>query len=161
MADDLRPVLFCFDDSAESRNAIVEAGRLFPRRRAIVLHVWRSLESTAAYRYSAAGVTGALDEEMHELDSAGQQAADDIAERGARFAREAGFDCQSLAVEAVDEAAVTVAEVAGTLDAAVVVMGTRGMGSFQSAVLGGFSRPALRHASRPVLVVPPAGGTAR
>src|SRR5256885_3824361 len=37
--------------------------------------------------YSAAGVTGALDEQMRELDAAGQRAAEEIAERGAELAR--------------------------------------------------------------------------
>ena len=75
MASDRGPVLICFDDSPGSRLAIAEAARLFPGAPAVVLHVWRPFESTAAYRYSAAGITGALEEQMRELDAAGQETA--------------------------------------------------------------------------------------
>ena len=120
----------------------------------LVLHVWRPLEATAAYRYSAAGVTGALDEQMRELDAAGQRAAEEIAERGAELARKAGLDAEARAVAVEDDVPAAVSAVADSVDAFVVVMGSRGLGAIQAIALGGFSHGVLHHSRRPVLVVP-------
>ena len=152
-----RSLLICFDDSEPSRHAITEAARLFPGARAVVLHVWASIESTAAYRYSAAGASGVLKEAMDELDDAGQRAALAIAEQGVQLARDAGLEAEALAVEVQEHASSSVAEQAERLDASVVVMGSRGMGPLQSLALGGFSTSALHRLRRPVLVVPAAG----
>lgn len=149
-----RPVLICFDDSAGARRAITEAGRLFPALPVLVLHIWRPLEATAAYRYSVAGVTGALDEQMQELDSAGQRMAEEIAERGAELAREAGLDAQACAEAVEDDVPAAVCAVADRVDACVVVMGSRGLGAIQAIALGGFSHGVLHRSRRPVLIVP-------
>src|SRR5689334_5423178 len=142
-AGEQRPLLICFDDSEPSRHAITETARVFPGARAVVLHVWASIESTAAYRYSAAGASGVMKEAMDELDDAGQRAAQAIAERGAQLARDAGLAAESLAVEVEDHASASVAEEAERLDASVVVMGSRCLGPLQSLALGGFSTSAL------------------
>ena len=41
------PLVMCYDGSENSRHAIDEAARLHPGARAIVLHVWESIESTS------------------------------------------------------------------------------------------------------------------
>ena len=147
-------MLICFDESPQSRRAILETARLFPGARATVLHVWQPLESTVAYRYSAAGVTGALRDELEEMDGAGARTAGLIAEHGADLARGAGLDGEALAIEAKDELHTAVAEVAERLDARVVVVGSRGLGALSSMALGGFSGPVVHEARQPVLVVP-------
>jgi nucleotide-binding universal stress UspA family protein len=154
--DAQRPVLICFDESPGGQTAIAEVGRLFPTQPAIVVHVWRPLEATAAYRYSAAGITGALDEQMRELDAAGQRAAEEIAERGAELARGAGLDADARAVAVDDDVPAAVSALADDVDACVVVMGSRGLGAIQAIALGGFSHGVLHRSRRPVLVVPSA-----
>ncbi|HEX6458044.1 MAG TPA: universal stress protein [Thermoleophilaceae bacterium] len=154
MPEDSRPILICFDDSEPSHNAIAEAARLFPGSRAVVLHVWRSIESTPAYRYSAAGLTGALREAMDELETAGREAAAGEAAKGVKLAREAGLEAEALVVEAKEHTDSIVAEQADRLDARLVVMGSRRLGAIQAMALGGFSAGALHRATRPVLVVP-------
>jgi nucleotide-binding universal stress UspA family protein len=154
MPEDSRPILICFDDSAPSRQAIAETARLFPGSRVVLLHVWRSIESTAAYRYSAAGLTGALRDAMEELESAGRDAAEAEAAKGVEAARAAGLEAEPLVVEATDHADTTVAEQADRVDARVVVMGSRRLGAIQAMALGGFSAGALHRSTRPVLVVP-------
>jgi nucleotide-binding universal stress UspA family protein len=156
MTDAQHPVLVCFDDSPSAARAIAEVARLFPALPVIVLHVWRPLEATAAYRYSAAGVTRALEEQMRELDAAGQDMADEIAERGAELARAAGLEAEARAAAVEDEVPATVSAVADSVDACVVVMGSRGLGAIQAIALGGFSHGVLQHSRRPVLVVPSA-----
>jgi nucleotide-binding universal stress UspA family protein len=149
-----RPILICFDDSETARHALSVAARLFPGAQAVVLHVWRSLESTVAYRYSAAGLTGALHDAMEELDNAGSDAAQAIAERGASLAREAGLGAEARAVQAENHLDDCVAAEAERADASVVVMGSRRLGAIQAMALGGFSAAALHRSERPVLVVP-------
>ncbi|HXD60237.1 MAG TPA: universal stress protein [Thermoleophilaceae bacterium] len=149
-----RPLLICFDDSEESRQAIAAAGRLFPGARATVLHLWWSLESSRAYRYSLAGATGALSQQLDELEAGGREYAERTAEHGVELAREAGLDAEALALEVEDEPYELVDQVADDLDADVVIVGSRGLGPIQSMALGGFSRAVVHHCRRPVLVVP-------
>ena len=152
------PVLICFDDSPGAARAVSEAANLFPGAEAIVVHVWQPLEATFAYRYSAAGVTGALEEQIREVDAAGQDAAQAIAERGAELARQAGLSAEARAIKVDDSEAVAVRAAAEQVDARVIVMGSRQLGAIQAMALGGFSHAVLQASERPVLIVPaPAG----
>jgi len=150
----VRLIVLCYDDSESSRHAIAAAAKLFPDAKAKVLHVWRSIESTLAFRYSAAGLTGALRDAIDELESGGREAAEEIAQRGAQLARDAGFDAEPYALEARDRVDEAVAEIVESWDASAVVVGSRGLGTFQSAALGGFSSGVVRRVHRPVVVVP-------
>jgi nucleotide-binding universal stress UspA family protein len=154
MSEDRHPLLICFDDSPEAEHAVREAGRLFPGASSVVVHVWRPLEATAAYRYSAAGVTGALQEQMDELDIGGREKAEEIAGRGAELARRAGLDAEPLGLETEDEIPDAVSDLAEQLDVTAIVMGSRGLGALQASMLGGFSNPVLHRAHRPVLIIP-------
>jgi nucleotide-binding universal stress UspA family protein len=154
MADPEQPLLICFDESAESEHAVAEAARLFPRARAVVLHVWRPFEATPAYRYSAAGLTGALADELRELDAAGQETAQQIAERGAGLGREAGLIAEARAVQLEHDAPPLVRAFAAEIDARVVVLGSRRLGAVMALALGGFSHGVLHDSERPVLVIP-------
>jgi nucleotide-binding universal stress UspA family protein len=151
-----QPLLLCYDDSDESEHALREAARLFPGAHLVVLHVWRPLEATAAYRYSAAGLTGALADELRELDAAGQETAQQIAERGAELARDLGLVATARAEQLEHEAPPLVTAVAAEIDASLVVLGSRRLGSVRAVALGGFSHGVLHESERPVLVVPAA-----
>src|SRR4051794_27155375 len=118
----VRLIVLCYDDSEPSRHAIAEAAKLFPDAKAKVLHVWRSIESTLAFRYSAAGLTGALRDAIDELESGGREAAEEIAQRGAQLARDAGFDAEPYALEARDRVDEAVAEIVESWDASAVVV---------------------------------------
>jgi nucleotide-binding universal stress UspA family protein len=156
MADPEQPLLICYDESKQSEHAVSEAARLFPGARAVLLHVWRPLEATAAYRYSAAGLTGALSDELRELDAAGQETAVQIAERGAQLARDSGLVAEARAVQLEHDTPPLVRAIAAEVDARVVVLGSRRLGAVRAAGLGSFSHGVLHDSERPVLVIPAA-----
>ena len=77
----------------------------------------------------------------------------ELAEAGVELARWLGFSAHSRAVLAgpVWEGIV---EVARDVDAAVIVVGSRGVSRIRELVEGSTSHDLTRHAQRPVLVVP-------
>jgi nucleotide-binding universal stress UspA family protein len=83
-------------------------------------------------------------------------AADDggrVADAGARLAREAGLEAEPLAAEANGPVWKTIVEIADHLDAAAIVMGSRGLTAVRSVLLSSVSSGVLRHADRPTLVI--------
>jgi nucleotide-binding universal stress UspA family protein len=153
-------ILLCFDGSLGSRHAIEVAGKLFPGRSATVLHIWTPM-SVTAFAYGAMMIP-AVDE------SDVQQAAMTVAEEGASLASAAGLVATAEVAEATFEGTWhAVVDAADTHDAALIVMGARGLSTFRSIVLGSVSHGVVQHAARPVLVVPtpsraePPAGTAK
>jgi nucleotide-binding universal stress UspA family protein len=139
-------ILICYDDSEGARHAIDAAAALLPGRKAIVLDVGPPL--TVAESYAAWGGAVGNFEELNEEDALAR------ARVGAEHAREAGFDAEAAA----DIAAPTwdaVVEAAAKLDAAVIVVGSRGLTGAQELLKGSFSHQVAEHAGRPVLIVPP------
>ena len=147
------PVLLCFDGSEDARRAIDEAGRLLAPRPAVVLTVWEAARDLTPLD-PVGDAVGRLSGIYAELDAAGLQAARELADRGGRLARDAGFEARTR----VECGSVwqSIVAVAANERAAVIVVGARGL-SRAAAVLGSVSARVSRHAGRPVLVVPPPG----
>jgi nucleotide-binding universal stress UspA family protein len=140
------PILICYDSSEASERAIDAAAELLADRHAIVLNVAPFL--TTAESYALLTPTPYNFEELN-LDSALEQA-----HAGAETARRAGLTAEARA----DIGAPTwdgVVEVADELDAAVIVIGSRGLTGAREAVKGSLSHELAEHAGRPVLIVPP------
>jgi nucleotide-binding universal stress UspA family protein len=133
------PVLLCFDGSEDARRAIHDAGRLLAPRPAVVLTVWEAARDLTALDPIGDAV-GRLSGIYAELDEVGLQAARDVAERGARFARDAGFESRTR----VESGPVwrTIAAVAADEDAAAIVVGARGLAR-AAAVLGASQRASV------------------
>ena len=90
------------------------------------------------------------------LDESSAEAARRLAEEGAELAREAGFRARGLAVPSEHGAWRTLLRIASELDAATIVTGTHGHAAMD-AVIGSVAEGVVRHAERPVLVVPATG----
>jgi nucleotide-binding universal stress UspA family protein len=143
------PILLCYDRSAGARRAIETAAELFPGRKAIVLHIWRPI-AIAAAAYGAAAPLADFDESNLE------KAAKDLADEGAALASAAGLDATAGIAESTYEGTWhAILSAADEHDAALIVLGARGLSTFKSLVLGSVSHGVAQHAHVPVLIVPP------
>lgn len=141
-----RPMLLCYDGSDDATSAIAAARALFPGRRAIVICAWEPFLPIYT-GYPGWPVTS--DEPMKDN-------AVRLADEGCERARAAGIEATPLVVEADDGVARAVLAAADDADAAVVVMGTRGLTGLRSVLLGSVSHEVVQHARRPVAIIPSA-----
>ena len=140
------PILICYDGSASAERAIATGGRLFGRRRAVVLDVGPLQEVAEAY--------AAVGSDAAALDRLTFDAAAARADAGAELARAAGFRAQGRArVDAPTWHGVV--EGADEIGAAAIVIGSRGLSGIKELLEGSFSHQVATHAGRPVLIVPP------
>ncbi len=143
------PILICYDGTDEARHAIESAAALLGPRRAIVLDVTPILTLSESVAATSPVVPGAAFMELNEDDAQARAA------EGTAIARSAGFQAEprSDVSEPTWEAIVDVAE---DLDVAAIVMGTRALAGARELFEGSVSHDVIRHAGRPVVVVPPA-----
>jgi nucleotide-binding universal stress UspA family protein len=142
------PILICYDGSDDAQRAIDAAADLLGPHRAVVLDIGPPLTPAESLAVMAPVTPGAAFEELNEDD------AQQRARAGAELARRAGFDAESRA----DLAAPSwqgIVEVADEVDAAVIVLGSRGLKGAREAFEGSVSHAVAEHAGRPVLIVPP------
>jgi nucleotide-binding universal stress UspA family protein len=145
------PILICYDGSDGAHRAIDAAATLLGPRRAVVLDVGPPLTAAESYAVMSPVVPGAAFEELNEDDALRR------ARPGAERARRAGFDAEARA----EVAAPTwegIVDVADEIDAAVIVVGSRGLKGARELVEGSISHQVAEHAGRPVLIVPPPNG---
>jgi nucleotide-binding universal stress UspA family protein len=138
--------LLCYDGSGSARHAIERAADLVDAK-AIVLHVWQPT--------SGAHVGERFADIVVDLDRAAELESHSLADEGARLAREAGLEAESLSRSGHDWDEIVKA--AKELDVALIVLGTRGAGTLRRDVLGSVASAVVHHADRPVLVIPPEG----
>lgn len=149
MAD--APILICYDGSDSAQRAIDTAADLLGAHHAVVLDIGPPLTAGESLASVSAIVPGGAFETWNEDD------ARDRARDGAERARRAGFDAEARA----DLAAPTwqgIVDVADEIDAAVIVIGSRGLGGARELFEGSVSHDVAEHAGRPVLIVPPTKG---
>jgi nucleotide-binding universal stress UspA family protein len=144
-------VILAYDGSAAAEHALGAAARVLVERRALVLVVWKSglgfelleIRSLTGLPPAPIDIRTAL-----EIDEDTRERAQRLAERGARIAREAGFDAEAAAVP-ISNTIVTVAKERG---APAVVVGERARGRLGEVFLSDISRDVIRHAPCPVVV---------
>ena len=144
-------ILFAYDGSEDADAAIVAASKLLGRddADAVVLTVWEPL----TLELLKASAWFAPVDDVAEFDQDTERHAREIAERGVRLTREAGFGARAVWVADKVRIAETIVERAAELDADLIVLGARGLTGVR-AWMGSVSNHVLEHAHRPVLVVP-------
>ena len=143
-------MLVCYDGSDDAKYAIETAATLFPGGHALVASVWQPLAALDSIAW-AGEPAGMVD--YGEVDRAGAENANRLAEQGARIAHEAGLDAEPLPVEAPGPIWKTIVEAAKAHDVSAIVIGSRGLTAFRAMLLGSVSSAVVHHAGRPTLVI--------
>jgi nucleotide-binding universal stress UspA family protein len=143
------PILICYDGTDEARHAIESAAALLGPRPAIVLDVVPILTLSESVAVTSPLVPGQAFEELNEDDAKRR------ADEGTSIARRAGFEAEPRA-ELSEPTWESIVAVADDVDAAAIVMGTRALDNAHELFEGSVSHDVIRHAGRPVIVVPPA-----
>jgi nucleotide-binding universal stress UspA family protein len=146
-------ILFAYDGSESADAAIAAAARLVGHKAAtaIVLTIWEPV-TVEALRAARFGGWPPIPSDVTDVDQRSATQAKQLAEHGARLAREAGFEARALWAAEDKHIADTIAEGADELDVDLIVMGARGLTGI--AAFGSVSNHVLHHSDRPVLVVP-------
>jgi nucleotide-binding universal stress UspA family protein len=144
-----KPILVCYDGSDDSRRAVEAAAALLGPRHAVVLDVGPMVTGAESLASITMVPSGAFFEDWNSAE-ARRRAGD-----GAEKARAAGFTAEARA-ELDAPTWQGIVDVAGEIDAAVIVMGSRGLNGVREAFEGSVSHEVAEHAGRPVLIVPPA-----
>lgn len=161
-AEPAGPVLFGYDGSEAAGRAIESAAAVLAGDRpGVVAAVWTSVAAVLR-RHPPSGSFAVASDVVEELDASAEESARRSAERGARLAREAGMEIEPRAIPARygsrrRETAVwqELLRTADELDAAALVLGSRGRSATRSRLLGSVSYGVVHRSRRPVLIVPP------
>jgi len=145
----MQPTLITYDGSEASRRAIDVAAEMFPSRPAVVLNIAPPMTFTEAMVATTTLGPAAVLEELNTVS------AREKAEAGADYARRRGLDAEPREGTA-SSTWEGILEIADEMDAAVIVVGSRGLSGLREAAQGSVSHSVATHATRPVLIVPPA-----
>ena len=144
----MRPLLICYDGSAAAESAIDVAAAALEPRRAIVLNVAPRLTVAESFATVGSIVSGeAAFEGVNKADALRRARA------GARRARQAGLDAEPRVCVAAPMWE-GIVEAADGVDAAVVVMGSRGRHGLRQFAEGSVSHDVAAHAGRPIFIAP-------
>lgn len=141
-------MLICYDRSADAEQAIDSAAVLLSPRHAVVLDVAAPLTVAESFAEMSSVVPGTAFEDLNEADAL------QGARAGAARAVRAGLPAEARASVAAPRWE-GIVEVANELDAAVIVVGSRGLSGLREVAHGSPSHQLAEHARRPVLIVPP------
>jgi nucleotide-binding universal stress UspA family protein len=146
-------ILICYDGSDDAKAAIEQAGALLDCQPAAVVTVHQPVGDVPAGAPRGDGpAPGVLD--IDGAEHGPRNDAEDLAMEGAELARQAGFNAQPRTRTQVATTAEAILCEAEEICATAIVMGSRGLGGPKFAVPGSVSRAVMRHADRPVIVVP-------
>jgi nucleotide-binding universal stress UspA family protein len=116
----------------------------------LVLTVWEPAVNPGGYAWLGED-TSIIN--FAELDRAAAEHGGRVADEGVRIALEEGLGAEPIAIKATGPVWRTILEIADRENAAVIVMGCRGLTGVRSLLLGSVSSAVIHHADRPTLVV--------
>ena len=147
-------LLIAYDGSTAAEAAVVTAGRLFAEAGGCLLTVIEPTPSAARVQSLAFGLDGAIiQRELEALEREQVEGGRDIAARGLQSAEAAGLALESRVRPREGSESQTILSEADSIDADVIICGSRGQGGVARSLLGSTSTSVLHHSTRPVLVV--------
>lgn len=145
-------IVIGYDGSDEARYAIDAVATILRATEAVVANVWTPVVVPATSVPLAAPTTAPTSDEQ---DAALEQAARRVAEEGSQRASDAGLRSRpEVRCGASADIGSLLGALADEYEADLVVVGRRGVSRLEAVVLGSVSNDTVRHARRPVLVVP-------
>jgi nucleotide-binding universal stress UspA family protein len=142
------PIVICYDGSPGAARAIEAAAKLLGPRHAVVVDVTTAITPAESLASVQPVVPSDAFEELNLSE------ANLVAAKGAQLARASGFEAEARApLETPTWEAIV--DVADEVDAAVIVIGSRGLDGPHQFFEGSVSHAVAEHAGRPVLIVPP------
>jgi nucleotide-binding universal stress UspA family protein len=144
--------LYCYDGSADAGHALERSVALLGAHTGLVVCVFESMLAVQAGDFPYPDMLPL--EDVERVDDAARQRSLEIAAAGCNLLGAKGCDAQPAAVESVGAVWRTILEEADSRDAAVIVVGSRGLTGMRSLVLGSVSHHVVNHSRRPVLVIP-------
>lgn len=146
-------ILLCYDGSEASGRAIEVAHGIVGDVPATVLFVWEP-PTTLFIPDPFSGIEPWGSVQMNDLETVLLERAGRVVVGGVTLANDAGFTAQSELRASAGSPWRTILDVADEIDASLIVLGARGLGTVQSLLLGSVSNAVVHHAHRPLLVVP-------
>ena len=148
-------IVLGYDGSKDAHAAIEHAGSLLGGQEMTVVTVWEPfLEVLTRTSYGSPLAMAPID--IESIDAANRAGARERAEEGSKLARGVGLGATARSDTRVSTIADAIIAVADELDAAAIVVGSRGLTGVKSLLLGSVSHGLIQHADRPVIVVPSA-----
>jgi nucleotide-binding universal stress UspA family protein len=134
-------ILYATDGSPAARNALAHARDLAQKYKAelFLVHAFRRIEDFGKSPY------------FSELEQERKRAGETVIGQAMAELQDSGVTVHIEPVEG--DAAEAIVNVAAVRHCDLIVMGSRGLGTFQGVLLGSVSDRVVRHAPCPVLVV--------
>jgi nucleotide-binding universal stress UspA family protein len=153
-------VLIAYDGSEQAKGAIRYAGRFLSTKNAYILTAWEPIHRQAA---RAAGVGGIATADVSAVDDTeGEDPAYTeavaICREGVAQAREHGFNTEPYLVESSTAVWTAIVDAATELDVSMILAGTRALSGWRSLMQTSTADSIVKHAGRPVFIVPPMEG---
>ncbi|WP_420099014.1 universal stress protein [Corynebacterium sp.] len=149
-------VLIAFDGSEEARGAVDYAGRFLSTKNAYIVTVWEPIHRQAA---RTAGMSGMMQHDWSAVtdDTEDPAYADAVAicREGVSLAEGHGFSTEPFLVESATAIWSAIVDAARELDVSIIVAGSRALSGWRSLLQSSVSDSLVKHAGRPVLIVPP------
>ncbi|GAA0223080.1 universal stress protein [Cryptosporangium japonicum] len=154
MSDPAAPHLLLGYDGSPAANAAIDAGaRLFPAAKATLAYLWTPPFASEEIRNRLWAGAKNIDAFRAAVEQEGTREATRLIAAGIQLARAAGWDAEPRLEAAYGGNGLELAQLAGEIDADLVVVGSRGLGGTR-AFLGSVSDMVVHYSPRPVLVIP-------